>query len=310
MYQVQILLATYNGEKYIAQMLDSILAQRFTDWHLIVSDDMSKDSTADILQEYALKYPQRITFYRSGMRFGNAQNHFMHLLEKFHDAAYIMFCDQDDVWHTDKIEKTVKKMREVENGDDVATLVHTDLRVVDANMQCMDPSFLHFSKLNGNRMKLNHLLVQNVATGCTMMLNHALVDLVLDHKPEGKILMHDWWIALTAAALGKIGFLDEATMDYRQHGNNVVGAKNTRDLSYILKKIQNDGVKRAMQETYKQARVFEETFSDMLCEENRVMVHTYASLAECGFLRRRMIFAKYRFWKNGIQRIAAQIIWG
>lgn len=309
MPEITVLLATYNGSKYVRQMIDSVLAQDYQDFHLVLSDDGSKDDTAAILEEYAQANPQKITHYRSGQRFGNAQNHFMHLLQQFHATPYVMFCDQDDFWHADKMGKTLQKMQEIEK-DGLPAMVHTDLQVVDGELKQMDPSFMHFSKLKGDRLALNRLLVQNVVTGCTMMLNKPLAELACSRMPEGKILMHDWYLALIAAAMGNAGYLPEPTIDYRQHGNNVVGAKNTRSFSYILKKIKNDGVKTAMAETYAQAQVFADCFGPVLDAQARATVEAYASLAKKNWFARRVAFIKYGFLKCGIQRIVAQFIWG
>lgn len=309
MNRITVLLATYNGSKYVRQMIDSVLAQDCADFHLILSDDGSKDDTREILDEYADKYPDKVTHYRSGTRFGNAQNHFMHLLLQFHDTPYIMFCDQDDYWHPDKIRKTLEKMQEVEESGKPA-MVHTDLRVVDGNLEQMDPSFMHFSKLQGHRLALNQLLVQNVVTGCTMMLNRELAELACKHLPQGEILMHDWWLALIAAAMGTTGYLNEATIDYRQHGNNVVGAKNTRSVAYILKKIKNDGVQTAMAQTYAQAKVFDDCFGSMLDDNARKTVQCYAAMVNKNGFARRAGYISNGFLKSGIQRIVAQFIWG
>ena len=309
MSQITVLLATYNGSKYVRQMIDSVLAQDYQDFHLILSDDGSKDDTAAILEEYAQANPQKVTHYRSGQRFGNAQNHFMHLLAQFHDTPYVMFCDQDDFWHADKIRKTLQKMQEIEKAG-LPAMVHTDLHVVDGELKLMDPSFMHFSKLKGDRLTLNRLLVQNVVTGCTMMLNRPLAELACSRMPEEKILMHDWWLALIAAAMGATGYLAEPTIDYRQHGGNVVGAKNTRSMSYILKKIKNDGVKSAMVQTYAQAKVFDDCFGDMLDDASRATVRAYAAMAEQNGFLHRVNYIKYGFWKCGLQRIAAQLLWG
>ena len=309
MDRIMVLLATYNGSKYVGQMIDSVLAQDYGDFHVILSDDGSKDDTARILEEYACAHPGKITHYRSGMRFGSAQDHFMHLLQQFHDAPYIMFCDQDDYWHPDKMRKTLSKMQEIEKCD-LPAMVHTDLQVVDGELALMDPSFMHFSKLQGDRLALNQLLVQNVVTGCTMMLNRALAELACSHLPKDKILMHDWWLALIAAAMGSAGYLNEATIDYRQHGNNVVGAKNTRSAAYILKKIKNDGVQTAMRQTYAQAQVFEDCFGAMLDSDARKTVQTYAAMAHKNGFVRRVNYLKYGFLKCGVQRIIAQLIWG
>lgn len=308
MSTVRILLATYNGEKYIEEMVESILSQDYTDWQLVLSDDMSKDGTPAILEQYARNYPDRITHYRSGLHFGNAQGHFLHLLSQFPDAPYIMFCDQDDVWHPDKVSKTLEKMKEIERQG-LPALVHTDLQVVDANLQQMGPSFLEYSGLDGNRLQLKQLLVQNVVTGCTTMINRELAELANSHIPQGKILMHDWWLALIASAMGTAGFLNEATIDYRQHGNNTVGAKDAKSPAYILKKIRNDGVRKAMEQTYHQAEVFLQCFGDQMDPRQRQVVEDYAAMARKGAMARRVGFVKGGYYKCGIQRIVAQFIW-
>lgn len=309
MPQITVLLAAYNGSKYVRQMIDSVLAQDYKDFLLVLSDDCSKDDTPQILDEYAARYPDKVVHYRSGLRFGNAQNHFLHLLQQFRSTPYIMFCDQDDYWHPDKITKTLQKMQEIEQPE-IPAMVHTDLQVVDGQLQPMDASFMHFSKLKGDRLQLNALLVQNVVTGCTMMVNKPLADLACSHLPGDGILMHDWWLALIAAAMGTAGYLPEATIDYRQHGNNVVGAKNTRSVSYILKKLKNDGVRTAMAQTYTQAKIFTDCFGPLMTPENRLLVETYAAMGQKNGLTRRILFGKYRFWKCGLQRIAAQLLWG
>ena len=308
MSTVRILLATYNGEKYISEMIDSILAQDYQDWQLVLSDDQSKDGTASILEDYAEKYPDRISHYRSGLHFGNAQDHFLHLLNQFPDAPYLMFCDQDDVWHKNKVSGTLGKMKEIEQQG-VPAVVHTDLRVVDGQLRELAPSFMAYSGLSGERMQLKHLLVQNVVTGCTMMINRALAELAIAHMPEGKILMHDWWLAMVGAAMGKTGFWNQATIDYRQHGNNTVGAKDTKSIAYILKKIRNDGVRKAMEQTYGQAEVFLNAFENLMSPEQRKIVADYAALKDCGAVARKMGFLKGGYYKYGLQRIIAQFIW-
>ena len=309
MDRITVLLATYNGSKYVRQMIDSVLAQDYDNFHIILSDDGSKDDTAEILESYACAHPDKITHYRSGMRFGNAQNHFMHLLMHFHDTPYIMFCDQDDFWHKDKISKTMQQMQKIEK-DGKPAMVHTDLRVVDHTLAELDSSFMHFSKLRGDRLALNQLLVQNVVTGCTMMVNRQLAELACSHLPEDTILMHDWWLALIASAMGATGYLDEATIDYRQHGNNVVGAKNTRSVSYILKKIKNDGVRTAMAQTYAQAKIFVDCFGPMLDNNTLDTVQAFADMTKKNAIARRVAFIRHGFLKCGIQRIVAQFIWG
>ncbi|MBO4939210.1 MAG: glycosyltransferase family 2 protein [Oscillospiraceae bacterium] len=305
---VLVLLATYNGENYIRPMVDSVLAQDYQDVKIILSDDNSTDTSPAILDEYAAMYPDRVFHYRSGMRFGCAQKHFMHLLAKFHDAPYIMFCDQDDVWHSDKIRKTLDKMKQVEAGETVPAMVHTDLRVVDRDLQELSASFWSHSDLDGSRLALNELLVQNVVTGCTMMINNPLAQLACRQIPQDAMLMHDWWLALLASACGRTGFLNEATIDYRQHGNNSVGAKNVRSVGYLCQRLRSKKMRMALSNAAAQAQVFGDCYRDLLTKEQTELIEAFASTQTAGLLRRDQIYIRHNLLKHGFVRVTAQLL--
>lgn len=305
---VRILLATYNGSTYIRQMVDSVLAQDHGDFQLILSDDGSSDGTADILQNYAEEYPDRVIHYCSGIRFGSAQKHFMHLLKTFPDARYTMFCDQDDVWHSNKISKTLGKMRELEADPSVPVLVHTDLCVVDGQLQVISPSFCAHSALDGKRTALNQLLVQNVVTGCTVMINHALSELACRTEDCSAMRMHDWYLALLASAAGKIGFVEEATIDYRQHGNNAVGAKNVRSPAYLWNRLRSQKMRQGLMLAAEQAKGFLRCYEDILDPGQKEMVSAFAETATMQLLRRNRVYLKYGLLKSGIVRVAAQLL--
>lgn len=305
---IYILLAAYRGERYIRPMVESILAQDVGGWQLILSDD--GEETAPILQEYADRYPDRVTHHRSGLRFGSAQKHFMYLLQQFGaQADYIMFCDQDDVWHPDKVRKTLRLMEQMETDPERPVLVHTDLRVVDGQLNEMDPSFQHYSGLDGHRLALNQLLVQNVVTGCTVMINRSLAQLACRPEAAEAMLMHDWWLALLAAAMGKAAFLDEATIDYRQHGGNVVGAKDPRSLSYVMQKLKGDAVRRSLHDTARQAGTFLACYERELSPEQRSLLADYASAPRRGKLARLTLYRRRGLWKYGLSRCVGQFLW-
>ncbi len=309
-FEVLVLLATYNGEKYVKDMINSVIEQDFESFRIILSDDGSSDSTATILAEYASTYPELITHYKSGRRFGNAQDHFMHLLSEFHNARYIMFCDQDDIWHNDKIRNTFAKMQEIENDASVPAMVHTDLRVVDKEMNVTDDSFMHFSKLDGERMAINQLLVQNVVTGCTMMINKALAEKAVNNIPRTGILMHDWWIALIAAVYGQTGFLKEATIDYRQHGNNVVGAKNVMSPSYLLARLKSGAMRKSLKGAAEQAESFLECFGDTVPQDKKTVISDFAETGDASILKKDYIYLKHHLYKYGLIRVLAQFVGG
>ena len=309
MNTVLILLATYNGEKYIKEMVESIIAQDYTDWKLILSDDSSTDSTPQILDLYAEKYPEKITHYKSGKRFGNAQNHFMHLLQQHHDAPYIMFCDQDDVWHSDKISKTLAKMKETEI-EGIPTLVHTDLVVVDGSLNKISDSFCQRSKLDGNRLSLNKLLVQNVVTGCTLMMNNQLAQLSCKYPLPKEAVMHDWWVAIICSVFGKSAFLDYSTIDYRQHGNNSVGAKDVTSPAYLLERLKSNAMKKSLMDAANQAEAFLTCFGDSIPEDKKLVIKDFVKTKDASFFKRNYIYLKHRIFKCGSIRVLAQFIGG
>lgn len=305
---IRILLPTHNGAAYLRELLDSLLNQDYPNIQITVSDDASCDETPAILDAYAAQHPQRITHYRSGQTFGCAQTHFMHLLQQFSDAPYIMFCDQDDVWHPDKVSKTLRLMQKTEHSTDVPVLVHTDLRVVDGSLNEICPSFCRHSALNGNRLALNQLLVQNVVTGCTVMINKALSLLACRSDAPEHMRMHDWWLALLASACGKTAFLDEATIDYRQHGSNSVGAKNVRSPAYLLKRLFSNPMRDGMRLAALQARSFHELYSAFLTEDQSSLVQAFASTADMGLIDRDRIYIRFNLLKSGFIRRFSQLM--
>lgn len=169
---VSILLASYNGAPYIAAQIDSILRQTFRDFMLYIRDDCSNDGTWEIVQAYAAKEPDRIVALQNEENSGSAKHNFFKMMQE-HQDNYVMLCDQDDVWHPDKIEKTLSAMRKAEarDGEKTPLLVHTDLAVVNDQLEVMDPSYRHAVNGNWQRTDLHYELAQNTVTGCTAMYN-------------------------------------------------------------------------------------------------------------------------------------------
>ena len=232
---IAILLATYNGATYLREQIDSILNQDMNGWHLYVHDDGSTDGTMDILKEYHTRYPDIITTLDYPSQ-GGAMKNFLSMLQHV-DAEYYMFSDQDDVWHTDKVSVTFKAMQEAENGNtNVPVVIHTDLNVVDKQLNRIHPSFFEMSGIHPERIKCLDDNVRVLATGCTMMINNAAKKAAFMFDVS-YATMHDAWIvATTFAADGKVIALSTATIDYRQHGDNTLGApvKGQYSMKYHL----------------------------------------------------------------------------
>lgn len=229
---IQILLATYNGEKYLADLLDSLVAQTFQSWELLVHDDGSVDKTFDILLGYQKRYSDRIKILDDGLVMGNARDNFSHLLT-ISTADYVMFCDQDDVWLPDKIEKTFHKMQELEHWHgSLPILVHTDLMVVDESLACIAPSMFDYQGLNKSTKGLLQVLAKNSVTGCTMMVNRQAILVSTPILPTA--IMHDWWMTANVVKFGGVvEFVDEVLIKYRQHSVNSVGAKKQSFIGFF-----------------------------------------------------------------------------
>lgn len=231
MEQIDILLATYNGEKYLKEQIESILNQTHNNFRLIISDDCSKDTTRDIIREYAKK-DNRIKYYFQDKNLGYVKN-FEFLLSTVQNTVYAL-SDQDDIWKPEKIEKYLEKM-EQENAD----LVFGDLEIVNENLEIINKSFNTYMNLNRKIEKCENyemLYLYNCVTGCTILAKQKLLKKILPMPTNTKHICHDYWIALITSIYGKIAYVKQPYIKYRQHGDNQVGIKRT---AQNMKKFQD-----------------------------------------------------------------------
>ncbi len=228
---IDILLPTYNGEKYLKEQLDSILNQTYKNIRLIISDDCSKDSTPKILEEYRKK-DERIELYLQKENIGVVKG--IEFLLKKVKSNYYMLADQDDVWLPIKVEKSIETLTK-QNAD----LVFGDLEVVDQNLKTIYPSFGDFMMLNRkinkyiDSYKVNYLY--NCVTGCTVLSKKEFIEKIVPIPTDSKYLIHDHWIGLIVALNGKLAYMPEKYIKYRQHGNNQVG---TDKISHGFRKLE------------------------------------------------------------------------
>jgi len=309
---IDILMATYNGEKYLRPQLDSILRQSNTDWRLVIRDDCSTDSTVQIIQEYREKYPDKFVLLQADEPSGSAQNNFFQLIKywQHHGTAnYIMFADQDDVWLQNKIQLTLYKMHLLEQqyGRDIPLLIHTDLSVVDANLNIINPSMFAMQNMDALRDNLNNIMVQNIVTGCTMMVNKPLLDMVYEIPHHA--IMHDMWLALITSAFGQIDFVNEATILYRQHGNNANGAKNVKTLKYFIWKLTSaNEIHEGLVKQYRQAEEFLNVYKTKLSHEQQTMLLAYSTMEEKNIAEKLIALTTNKLCKKGIVRILGQLL--
>jgi glycosyltransferase involved in cell wall biosynthesis len=235
--KIAILMATYNGEKYLREQIDSLLAQTCQDWHLYMHDDGSKDNTLSILREYTERYADRMTLMDYPSQGGACKN-FMSMLERV-EAPYYMFCDQDDIWLPEKITASLEVMRQAMlNEGNNPVIVNTDLIVVDEAMRIIHPSLWQYENIHHEFPKcFSDYAALNVVTGCTMLFNNRVKDII--RKPYDKAVMHDTWITLcTIASGGILCNVEKPTILYRQHGSNTLGACDASMLT-VKYKVRN-----------------------------------------------------------------------
>ncbi len=214
MEKVQVLMSTYNGERYLKQQIESILNQEKVEISLLIRDDGSTDTTIEIIKEMS-KTNKNISFY-IGENIGPAKS-FMDLIKNSKEADYYAFSDQDDVWENKKIISAINKIQEKQEEP---SLYISALKVVNENLNEMS-----IKKVIGN-FTFEGEMIKNFATGCTQVFNKKLCEILKEHMPN-YIIMHDSWITRVCYAIGgNVVIDDNSYIKYRQHSNNVVGYKD------------------------------------------------------------------------------------
>lgn len=244
--KILVLMACFNGAKYIQEQIESIQKQTRDDWVLIIRDDGSSDDSIFIINKIIEQDKRIILLKDKYTPTGLAQLNFNYLLKyaQTQKADYIFLSDQDDVWLPNKIESFVTAVKKSNIHDSTPLLVHSDLEVVDHNLDTLSTSLVNSIGLTPNKTNnISALTFQNCVTGCACMINRALLERVIP-MPQ-KVMMHDWWLVLVASAFGKIIFIPDASVKYRQHDNNAVGATSYIALCNPLSKRGLDAIKES-----------------------------------------------------------------
>ncbi len=233
-----ILVATYNGEKYIVEQLKSLLSQTYRPLKIIIADDCSKDSTVELIMDFCNRYDSEkcINIETNKYNKGVIVN-FIDLLSKVNENEYVFFCDQDDYWRPDKVEIMMNRMMKLEADKKMPYLICHNYNIADKDNNIYDNSRIEWTDFNA-------LAYNPQIPGCCMMVNYDLVK-ILDFE-NIDILMHDWYISLMAAMSGRIEVIDECLINYRQHEDNVLGYRNRVKASVFgkIKDYKNNMPKR------------------------------------------------------------------
>lgn len=308
---VSVLLASYNGEKYIRDQLESILNQTLSDLSIVVSDDLSTDKTPAIIREYEKRYPGRVRSLKNRERSGGAQNNFFRLMRFASDmpdssGEYVMLCDQDDVWLPDKAEVTLAQMRKLEErfGKSVPLLVHGDLSVTDKKGLVLHDSMAKYQRIAVYDNRFSHYLVENNITGNTVMVNQSLLKR-LDHIPE-ECFMHDWWLGLLASCFGEIAYIDRPLVLYRQHGDNQVGSKSSRE-QWAARIKNKDRARENYRKMFVQAQQFLEIYGNEMSQEKRETLERFLGLSGKNRAGKIYTIWKYKLMKSTPMRTLGQM---
>lgn len=304
---VEILLATYNGGLYLEEQLNSLLDQTYSDIRILVRDDGSTDRTAEIVKHYEQSHSGKVVLLRDGTGCGGPAQNFLRLVSHA-TAPYIMFADQDDYWFPEKVEKTLQKMKELEQGQggETPVLVFSDYRPVDEHLEELE-FHRENSQIAAFHLELNRLLVQNYVTGCTIMANRSLYKKLGQYDPAME--MHDWWAALYASAAGILYHLPEELMLYRQHGNNCVGAVDVKSFRYRIHKFLDKRTKLSQQRYLAQAECFYRRYAEELGEEENRILKDFMEIwsGKHGKLGRMYRLLKGRYLKSDVVRVLGQL---
>ncbi len=291
--QVSVLLSVHGDSIFLKDFLDSLTNQSFRDFVLVCRFD---GSPSPAILSLVSGFPSAVVL--PDQTHCNVIASYQRLLDAATETGtpYFMFADQDDVWHPDKIARSVQEIMNAESARPSGTpvLVHSDLRVVDEHLKQIAPSMIRYQCLNPARASLADLMIQNNVTGCTTIFNRALASLA---RIPREAICHDWYLSLTAAAFGTIIFLPESLVDYRQHKDNVYGAVPRKGLlrHFFLRRRLHERVRL----TQRQAGAFLNHFrANLSADQIRILEDWSRCQTESAYFKRLGTIWRHGFRKN------------
>ncbi|MFN7834395.1 MAG: glycosyltransferase family 2 protein [Burkholderiaceae bacterium] len=301
---VEVLLAVHNGATWLAQLLDSLQYQTYANFLIIAFDDGSTDGSAEVIRRHRLFVDGRVRLLEHPVNRG--QRATMNELLRHSTALYVLFADQDDWWLADKVERFVAaaQVAQARHGAGTPLLVHSDLTVVGRDLQALHRSLRVYQGLDPvHAERFGGLLMQNVVTGCALLVNRALLARIGFEIP-GAAVMHDYYLALAAAVFGKIEYLPVPTVLYRQHGGNTLGAKAHGMAAWRASgwRATQEKIRVSLLDRSGQADDFLSRWGVQLHEHQRAACRALAELPRQGWWRRRYAIVRHGLWKVGLVR--------
>lgn len=266
MRKVQVLLSTYNAEKYIEELLNSVLNQDYPNFDILIRDDGSNDNTLNILKKYIVLNNVRI-FPKKNI--GVVRSFFRLLELSSPDAKYLAFCDQDDIWEKDKISQAIKLLENIPGSNKIPVMYFSRYTIVNEQLE-----IIGYSKIPKRSPSFKNALVENIATGCTICINNVARELILKDINFAITQMHDWWIYLVVSGFGKIIYDSVPKILYRQHSSNLVGIKTgyfEKWMCRISRFLKRGGLPLVT----KQAEEFKRIYSSCLNNEKKEILNKF-----------------------------------
>jgi len=295
---VFVAMATYNGERYLSEQLESILSQTIKPAQIVVSDDRSTDKTPDILKEYSKS--GLIKFSVNENKQGVISN-FKNAVSLIDGSGYIALSDQDDIWVPEKLQVLWERLSAIDDGQTPA-MVYSDLTVVDRNGRALNPSFWNELGQDGYRHCLQTLLYGNFVTGCTILMNKQMAELLKTTPLD--VPMHDAWLALIAFSFGRVDVEPKPLVHYRKHENNVAHNEGYRKPSraqrwgrHIYSIISGDN--EYLKPELRIAEEFYKLYRTKLDSDKQEMFERFLALKGRSFLVKKLAFrnAFRDYWK-------------
>lgn len=296
MYRVQVLLSTYNGEKYIREQLDSILAQKDVEISVLIRDDGSTDSTISILDDYCSKNSD-IKLIK-GNNIGACKSFFQLFKEADMGYDYYALSDQDDYWYEDKLITACNKLADIDNKENKPLLYCCEADITDENLNSTSKNANSTSGTNtvdsgkifpAKKPGFGNALIENIARGGSVVFNPTLLGMVRLDAPEA-CYMHDWWLYLIASCFGKVIHDNKAYYKYRQHKDNVLGASTSR-VGIIKRRLSQSRTNKG--HVSRQAAAFGQTYE--LPDKRRTQLDVIAGYRGSFKQRVRGISGKYLY---------------
>lgn len=282
---ISVILTTYNGSNYIKKQIESILNQTVLPDEIIICDDNSTDDTVSQLNTYT--NPQ-IKIFVNDKQLGVVEN-FKQAAKLAQHGNWLAFSDQDDIWVPQKLKKSIDEMQLIDDGITPA-MVYSDLAVIDKNDNIISPSFWDRQKIRPDKINIATLLYGNVVTGCTVLINYPMVqELFCMEKND---YLHDEWLSLIAYSFGKVKFLNETLVLYRQHENNITFSEDYKIPGFI-DSIKDDfnyfiGKKKFLPHQFNLAKAFFLKYHSKLSSKQISIFESFLNMENKNYIAQRI----------------------